>query len=124
MMKMKFFPKQGAGRRANPAKGRGDALSSRVLRPSAMVLLLLPLLFAQTAHPAGRDGDNINSKLLSAAEEGNTAKVKRLLEKGANVSAKDEYGATVLMVAVREGHTEVVKTLIDAGADANAKKEE
>ena len=65
----------------------------------------------------------INSNLLSAAKAGDTAKVKRLLKKGADVSAKNEYGWTALMKAARYGHTETANTLLDAGADVNAKTE-
>jgi ankyrin repeat protein len=78
-------------------------------------LFLLPLLFALTAC------GNINSGLIEAAQAGDTAKVKKLLEQGADVNAKDEYGGTALMWAAGKGHTEMVNALIDAGADVNAK---
>ncbi|UCF81171.1 MAG: ankyrin repeat domain-containing protein [Acidobacteriota bacterium] len=65
----------------------------------------------------------INSDLLEAAKAGGTAKVKQLLNKGADVNAKNEYGWTALMKAARYGRTETAKALLDAGADVNAETE-
>jgi ankyrin repeat protein len=48
--------------------------------------------------------------------------VKFLLDKGAEVNARDNLdGATALMWASRYNHLEVVKFLIDKGSDVNAK---
>ncbi|UCF80045.1 MAG: ankyrin repeat domain-containing protein [Acidobacteriota bacterium] len=96
--------------------GRND-FHDRVFLPlrTLALLLLFPLLFAQVA--CGKS----NPDLLEAAQAGNTAEVEQLLEQGADVNAKDEYGGTALMWAARKGHTEMVNALIDAGADVNAK---
>ena len=60
------------------------------------------------------------SALIEAAERGDT--VKALLEKGADVSAKDKvYVATPLMHAAMGGHTGIVQALLEKGADINAK---
>jgi ankyrin repeat protein len=80
--------------------------------PFKTILFLLPLLFVQTAY-----GD-LDSDLLEAAKAGDTAEVKKLLEKGADVSARSEHGATALMIAAGGGHVEVVETLIAEGAYA------
>jgi ankyrin repeat protein len=48
--------------------------------------------------------------LLWAAEKGHEAIVKLLLEKGADVEAKDrEYGLTPLLWAALNGHEAIVK---------------
>ena len=56
-----------------------------------------------------------------ASEKGHTETVKALLDKGADVNAKDKDGETVLMKASASGYTEIVKALLDKGADVNEK---
>lgn len=62
---------------------------------------------------------DLNSDLLDAARQGNTATVESLLRQGADVNATDDHGVTALMYAVVNGHTSTVRALIDAGADVN-----
>ncbi|GKU13619.1 unnamed protein product, partial [Fusarium langsethiae] len=50
--------------------------------------------------------------------------VKLLLDKGAEVEAKDsEYGLTPLSWAARHGHDAVVKLLLDKGAEITITKQ-
>lgn len=51
---------------------------------------------------------------------GDTALIKRLLDKGADINAKDD-GLTLLMKAATEGYLKTAKLLIDKKADINAK---
>ena len=44
-----------------------------------------------------------------------------LIDKGADVNAKDEWGSTPLHYAALKGHKEVAELLIDKGADVHAK---
>lgn len=60
-------------------------------------------------------------RLIRAAEQGDYETVKRLLDDGANVDAKDGMGRTALVAASYENHLDVAETLIDAGADVNMK---
>ena len=56
--------------------------------------------------------------------EGSTAKaeaVRSLLENGAYVNAKDEFGSTPLHLASSEGSYETMRILIEHGADVAAK---
>ena len=46
-----------------------------------------------------------------------------LMDRVADINAKDKNGETPLFLPVAEGHTAVAKLLIDKGADVNAKKE-
>ena len=51
---------------------------------------------------------------------GNVGEVEEAIKEGANINAKDNYGATALMEAANEGNTAIVKLLLKHGADVNA----
>ena len=69
------------------------------------------------------EADAKDNALMLAASEGQTGPVLALLEAGANVNAKTDYGVTALMNAAGRGHTDIVRVLLEAGADVNAKTE-
>ncbi len=54
---------------------------------------------------------------------GDTALIKRLLDEGADINAKDE-GLTLLMKAATEGYVRTAKLLVDKGADIDVKTNE
>ena len=62
----------------------------------------------------------VEEELWDAARAGDTARVARALERGADVNAKTRYGATALTFAADKGHLAVVTLLLDRGADINA----
>ena len=66
----------------------------------------------------------IDKRLLEAASGGDLKTVKRLLQEGADINAKHQYGGPPLLEASEHGHVEVVKTLLARGADVNAKDDE
>lgn len=55
--------------------------------------------------------------LIEASEEGKLTRVRRLVRRGANLSATDDFGETGLHYAAENGHYDVVKELVRAGAD-------
>jgi ankyrin repeat protein len=61
--------------------------------------------------------------LINAAEEGDPGLVNMILDKGANVNAKNRFGQTALMSAAEAGHLEVVKVLLAKGANVNVNEE-
>ena len=63
---------------------------------------------------------SLDDELIQAADRGATAAVQQLLQKGAKIEAKDEYGATALLLAARYGNAETVKLLLDKGAEIEA----
>jgi ankyrin repeat protein len=61
-----------------------------------------------------------SSALLWAAQQGQEAKVQRLLGEGANVRVTSDHNQTPLSLAAANGHEGVLKLLLDKGADLNA----
>ena len=59
--------------------------------------------------------------LLAAVRKGDAARVKALLEQGADVNTKSPYGATGLFFAADRGNMEIMKILLDHGADVKVK---
>ena len=59
--------------------------------------------------------------LMLAAFRGNTAAVINLLERGADVNARDADGDTALMFAAHKGHALVVTLLLQYGANVYAR---
>jgi ankyrin repeat protein len=72
-------------------------------------------------------GADVNSKhlgsnitvLMTAAVQGYSGVVLTLLEKGADVNAKDMWGYTALVHAAGKGHGEIVKQLVKEGRWTN-----
>jgi ankyrin repeat protein len=62
--------------------------------------------------------------LLYAAAAGRTDNIRLLLEKGADINARDDYGHTALMWAAKGGKKDVVKFLLEKGADAGLRDKE
>ncbi|KAH0563336.1 hypothetical protein GP486_002098 [Trichoglossum hirsutum] len=56
-----------------------------------------------------------------AVENGHEAVVRLLLEKGADLESKSEYGWTSLMCAALNGHEAVTRLLLEKGADLESK---
>ncbi|MBF0531775.1 MAG: ankyrin repeat domain-containing protein [Candidatus Omnitrophica bacterium] len=57
--------------------------------------------------------------LMRASEQREPNKVIALIDKGADVNAKNSYGQTALTIAVIKGNADVVRTLFDKGAGVN-----
>jgi len=55
-----------------------------------------------------------------AIASGDADAVGDLLQRGADVDARDRHGQTGLMLAAHAGHLRVVETLVAGGADLNA----
>jgi len=87
-----------------------------VLKRALVLALALPLLLAGCKGKSDPGAD-----LIQAAGKGDTASLKALIAKRADVNARNPSGYTALMVAIDGGHAETVRALLDSGADANAK---
>lgn len=83
-----------------------------------VVTVVLVLVLLPGAGSAGEPA-TLDERLVGASARGNVALVKSLLDKGAEVEAKDEFGQTALMLAARTGNLQIVKLLIGKGAYVN-----
>lgn len=63
----------------------------------------------------------LEDRLINEAINGNADAVRALLNKGADVNAKDGNAETVLMKAAYYGYADVVRVLIEKGASVEAK---
>lgn len=63
---------------------------------------------------------DINSDLFQAVGSNNIIQTKKLIDKGANVNARNRSRQTPLMFAASRGFMEIARLLIEKGADVNA----
>jgi hypothetical protein len=83
------------------------------------ILLTLASASLFLAVPVWADG--LGDQLIAAAQKGDLAAAKALVEKGADVNAKGLYDQTPIFFAADRGHIDVVRYLIEKGANVNAK---
>lgn len=76
-------------------------------------------LATATAWPIGAGAQA--ASLHAAAGRGDTAALRRLLDAGTPVDARDERGRTALLVATHADQIDAARLLIERGADVNAK---
>jgi hypothetical protein len=83
---------------------------------AACLAVVVAVGTAQTAPPA------VSDQLYAAIRDGDTAKVRVLLQAGADVNVKDRRGgATPLMHAAAHGSLDTLRLVLDNGADVNAR---
>ncbi|MDD3673712.1 MAG: ankyrin repeat domain-containing protein, partial [Synergistaceae bacterium] len=63
--------------------------------------------------------EELNEQLIKAANNGDTATVRKMLEQGADPNSRNNYGKTALMYACRNGEPEMIQMLLDAKVDPN-----
>ncbi|HTB14236.1 MAG TPA: ankyrin repeat domain-containing protein [Bryobacteraceae bacterium] len=92
-----------------------------------------PLIYAAYSFEKTRllveKGADVNAKsagemtplLVAVSTHGNTATVKYLIDKGADVKAVGPLGSDVLQTAALKGDTEMIRLLLKKGADARQK---
>jgi ankyrin repeat protein len=110
---------------------RSSGLASLVLAAAALCVLPAALNFCSArvgvrreavrhiarAGEAGADA-GITS-LMTAANSGDAAEIRKLAEGGAEPNELDAYGWSALRYAVRSGHMDAATALIELGADVD-----
>ena len=66
-----------------------------------------------------KEVSDMKSEIINVVKSNDYNKTKELLEKGADINAKDERDRTLLMIAVYNNNYEISKLLIEKGADIN-----
>jgi ankyrin repeat protein len=102
------------GANAKARNKNGDTALDMACRADPPVSGVIAALLAQDRAGAGR-------ALIQAIRAGSKSVVIYLSDNGADVNARDEHGATPLMIAAGMGRMEMVKFLLDKGADVNAR---
>ena len=92
------------------------------MRPRRRSLLVAFLLLGvQPQRASSQFEASQDTALITAADRGDVAEVRRLLATGASVHARDAQGRTALLAATYANRIDVARVLIAAGSDVNAK---
>jgi len=94
-------------------RGTRQALenNNQILNTTAMLLTKLPPKIRKTPS-SSEEQQAVNKELLNAASDGKQLATALAILKGADISARNEQGATALFIAAKEGYTEVVRILL------------
>jgi outer membrane protein assembly factor BamB len=79
------------------------------------------VLFIALAAAAVTAGDPKRDALWAAVRAGDIAALKKAVESGADVNARNEYGVTALWIAAGKDNFDTVDFLVSKGADVNAR---
>lgn len=96
---------------------KGNLRNSMKEHYTRLTLVLTLLFMILLSFPCYANDEDF----IEAVYKGNILKVQTLLNKGADVNARDGLYNTALIIASQNGHTDIVKALLDKGADVNLK---
>ena len=92
----------------------GDSKPSSVEPAKVEPVKIEPVKPVETKKP-------VNYDVFSLARDGKLEELRKAINAGADVNAKDNKGATALIQAAYEGNIEVAELLLKHGADVNAR---
>ena len=88
---------------------------------SAARQLLLVAFMMLILAPGARSADSKRDALWAAVRAGDLEAMQEAVEKGAEVSARNEYGVSALWIAAGKPKFDVIQFLVRKGADVNAR---
>ena len=91
------------------------------MRGKLLLHLVCVALVTCTPAAAGSQSADVNVQIVVAAQNGEVAAVERLIAKGADVNAVNEWGVTPLISAADRANLPLVTLLLAHGANVNAK---
>src|SRR5215218_3011380 len=91
------------------------------LRRTTFASKFVAAVVAVTFAVAATAADPKRDALWTAVRGGDVAAVRKAVEDGADVNARNEYGVSALWIAAGKGKLDVVEFLVGKGADVNAR---
>lgn len=61
----------------------------------------------------------MNEAWKEAVHGADVDQIRRLIQEGADINARDQYGQTAVMLAARNGHSKLVRFLVDENVELN-----
>jgi uncharacterized protein len=95
--------------------------NERVFKITGYFVTIILILSLPTGFAAAQTALTPDDQFIRAVARGGSQRIEMLLDKGANVNARDQYGSTALIGAVYWGDPKTVGLLLRKGADLNAK---
>jgi len=87
----------------------------------ALAIGLLPALALATPSASPEPDRTLGPEVIAAAQAGNAEAIRDLVGRDAWLEARDDSGATPLLIATHANDIAIATILIEAGADVNAK---
>ncbi len=89
------------------------------LRRLLTIVSAIVLVHIHSVSYGGSESVNLNNLLLNASCEGSVEEVKKLLNEGADINVKNEFGTTPLELAVVSNNYDVAKLFLELGQNPN-----
>jgi uncharacterized protein len=94
------------------------------MRSRLFIFAFLALGIAGNLHAAAPDAGDGTTPLHWAVYNTDAEEVRRLIRSGADVNARNDYGATPLTEAAETGNVEIIGQLLKAGADPESSNDD